>query len=145
MPEFIEVDEPICSKCRSKNVQKSSAVVDGGTTHEVSDQSNIGVSTGGFGVENARGKAIAITNAAKKNTAPNNDDIKGAAIVGAIIGFSVVAKMGLDGIYSIFTICFISVLISGGYYYFIRESKQNERRRYDRQWYCHTCGSIFHR
>ena len=133
-----------CPKCGSHNVQKSSVVVDGGTTQSSYRQTGIGISSSGVGMGVSKGSSRSQTLAAKKNVSPN-DGTGGCAMMGIFLGILIWWIFGFSfGVGISVTLGFAFAAGVGFAKLFSREIARG-KSRYERQWYCNGCGENFYR
>ena len=131
-----------CPQCGNQNTQKSSALYEQGARHSEGESSGAFVTSHGtLGISNSTHSSHSSSLAADRNKPPAGASMRAAASL--VIGIMISVLMLFMGGFGAFIFALISTGAST--YFFMQQTEEDiaDQTRYESQWYCRKCGSIF--
>lgn len=133
-----------CPECGSSNVQKSSAVYEQGVRIGEGRSSGAFVtSRGTVGIGASRSASRSSSLAAELNAPGTGLPLRSMIAGAACFAFGFFGLVVLES-FLFFMLAFAAAIPVGIYFLAPTDAEIAERRRYDAQWYCRKCGTIFH-
>lgn len=133
-----------CPECRSSKVQKSSAVYEQGVRDQVGSSSGAFItSRGTFGISKSRTTSRSSSISAQLNAPDTGVPIRSLVAGAACFAIGFFGLLVLESIV-LFMLASAAAIPAAIYFLAPTEEELAEKRLYAAQWYCHTCGGIFH-